>query len=81
MVAAAGPLELDVHWYAALRRLPASKLCGVQPCVNSAWTKQCSEPAPGNHAVHLSIGTRNRDVQDDWLRATGLSLGPAQTGW
>lgn len=57
------------------------KLCGDQLCVNSAWTVQCSEPAPGNHAVHLSIGTGNRDVQDDWLRATGLSLGPAQTGW
>lgn len=81
MVAAAGPLGLDVHWYAGLRGLPSSKLCGVQLCVNSVWTEQCSEPAPGNHAVYLSIGTRNRDVQDDWLRATGLTLGPAQTGW
>ncbi|QFZ72512.1 hypothetical protein GFH48_03860 [Streptomyces fagopyri] len=32
-------------------------------------------------SVLLSIGTRNRDVQDDWPRATGPSLGPAQTGW
>ncbi|MGW3631721.1 hypothetical protein ACWD7F_16395 [Streptomyces sp. NPDC005122] len=81
MVAAAGPLGLDVHWYAALRGLPAAKLCGVQLCVNSAWRAQCSESAPGNHAVYLSIGTRNRDVQDDWLRAIGLNLGPARSGW
>lgn len=65
MVAAAGPLGLDVHWYAAPRGLPATKPCGVQLCVNSAWTVERSEAAPGNHAVHLSIGTRNRDVLDD----------------
>ncbi|MFC8362601.1 hypothetical protein ACFUIY_22370 [Streptomyces griseorubiginosus] len=45
------------------------------------WTSQCTEPAPGTHAVYLSVGTRNLDVQDEWLRRTGLDLGPAQAGW
>jgi hypothetical protein len=81
MVAAVGPLAFEVQWYASLRGLPASKLCGVQLCINSVWTEGCSEPAPGNHAVYLSIGTKNRDVQDEWLRATGLSLGQALSGW
>lgn len=26
-------------------------------------------------------GTRNRDVQDAWLAATGLPLGPPLAGW
>lgn len=36
---------------------------------------------PGTQAVHLSIGTRNRDVQEERLEGTGLSLGPAVAGW
>ncbi|MGW0578702.1 hypothetical protein ACWD25_22665 [Streptomyces sp. NPDC002920] len=81
MVQAVGPLGFDASWYGALRGLPSSKLCGVQLCLNSVWTDQCTEPAPGTHAVYLSIGTRNRDVQEEWLRRTGLSLGPAVVGW
>jgi hypothetical protein len=81
MAAAVGPLGFDVAWDASLRGLPAQKLNGVQLTLNSVWTVQCTEPAPGTHAVHLSIGTRNRDVQDAWLAATGLRLGPPLTGW
>lgn len=81
MVEAVGPLGFDVAWDAQLRGLPSGKLCGVQLCLNSVWTSQCTEPAPGTHAVYLSIGTRNRDVQDEWLRATGLSLGEPLLGW
>ncbi|SHI24569.1 hypothetical protein [Streptomyces sp. 3214.6] len=81
MVQAVGPLGFDVSWEGSLRGLPSSKLCGVQLCLNSVWTDQCTEPAPGTHAVYLSIGTRNRDVQEEWLEGTGLSLGPAVVGW
>lgn len=81
LVADVGPLSFDVHWYAALRGLPSSKLCGVQLCLNSVWTSQCAEPAQGTHGVYLSIGTRNRDVQEEWLAATGLALGEALLGW
>jgi hypothetical protein len=81
MVQAVGPLGFDVSWEGALRGLPSSKLCGVQLCLNSVWTDQCTEPAPGTHAVYLSIGTRNRQVQEEWLHKTGLSLGPAVVGW
>jgi hypothetical protein len=81
MVADVGPLALDVHWYASLRGLPSSKLCGVQLCLNSVWTTQCAEPSQGTHGVYLSIGTKNRDVQDEWLAATGLSLGEPLVGW
>ncbi|MFE9448898.1 hypothetical protein [Streptomyces sp. NPDC006739] len=81
MVEAVGPLGFDVAWDGALRGLPSSKLCGVQLCLNSVWDVQCTEPAPGTHAVYLSIGTRNRDVAEEWLSRTGLSLGPALVGW
>ncbi|MGW1257695.1 hypothetical protein ACWD5Q_21510 [Streptomyces sp. NPDC002513] len=81
MVQAVGPLGFDVSREGALRGLSSSKLCGVQLCLNSVWTSQCTEPAPGTHAVYLSIGTRNRDVQEEWLKKTGLSLGPALLGW
>ncbi|MEU6281351.1 hypothetical protein [Streptomyces sp. NPDC047028] len=81
-VAACGPLSIDIGWLSALRGLPSAKLCGVQLCLNSRWTVQCSEPDPGRHAVYLSIGTRNPDeAAQDWLRATGLRLGKAQLGW
>ena len=65
----------------ALRGLPSSKLCGVQLCLNSVWTSQSAEPAQGTHGVYLSIGTRNRDVQEEWLAATGLALGEPLLGW
>ncbi|MEE4546078.1 hypothetical protein V2S66_29440 [Streptomyces sp. V4-01] len=81
MVAALGPLGFDVAWYADLRGLPSTKLCGVHLALNSAWTSQCTEPAPGSHAVYLSVGTRNHATQDAWLAATGLRLGPPLTGW
>ncbi|MEV7415435.1 hypothetical protein [Streptomyces sp. NPDC089919] len=82
VVRAAGPLELGVYWYAAFRGLPSSKLCGVQLCLNSRWSPSGGTvPAPGTHAVYLSIGTRNRDVADTWLKDTGLRLGPALWGW
>jgi hypothetical protein len=81
MVAAVGPLSLDVSWDASLHGLPSSKLCGVQLCLNGVWTSQCSEPAQGTHGVYLSIGTRNRDVQEEWLAATGLALGEPLLGW
>jgi hypothetical protein len=81
LVADVGPLSFDVGWDAGLRGLPSSKLCGVQLCLNSVWTSQSSEPAPGRHGVYLSIGTRNREVQDEWLAATGLTLGEALLGW
>ncbi|RAG81319.1 hypothetical protein DN069_33555 [Streptacidiphilus pinicola] len=81
VVAAIGPLALDVQWHAALRGLPASKLCGVQLCLNSVWTMQCAEPSQGTHGVYLSIGTKNRDVQEEWLAATGLTLGEPLVGW
>lgn len=81
LVADVGPLSFDVQWYAALRGLPSSKLCGVQLCLNSVWTSQASAPAQGRHGVYLSIGTRNSDVQDEWLAATGLSLGEPLWGW
>ncbi|MEU0409033.1 hypothetical protein ABZ307_14645 [Streptomyces griseorubiginosus] len=81
MVEAVGPLGFDVAWEGRLRGLPSAKLCGVQLCLNSVWTSQCTEPAPGTHAVYLSIGTRNYDVQDAWLGETGLNLGPALAGW
>ncbi|MEV1062785.1 hypothetical protein [Streptomyces sp. NPDC050263] len=72
MVQAVGPLGFDVSWEGALRGLPSSKLCGVQLCVNSVWTSQCTEPAPGTHVVYLSIGTRNRDSgRYDRRRVTG----------
>ncbi|MFF4629242.1 hypothetical protein [Streptomyces griseorubiginosus] len=81
MLEAVGPLAFDVAWEGSLRGLPSAKLCGVQLCLNSVWTSQCTEPAPGTHTVYLSVGTRNLDVQDEWLRRTGLDLGPAQAGW
>ncbi|QHA08980.1 hypothetical protein GQF42_42225 [Streptomyces broussonetiae] len=81
-VAACGPLSIDIDWFSALRGLPSSNLCGVQLCLNSRWTEQCSEPAPGRHNVYLSIGTRNSDeVARDWLRGTGLRFGESQLGW
>ncbi|MFG2133536.1 hypothetical protein ACGFNV_38050 [Streptomyces sp. NPDC048751] len=81
LVADVGPLSFDVNWYAALHGLPSSKLCGVQLCLNSVWTSQSAEPAQGTHGVYLSIGTKNRDVQEEWLAATGLALGEALLGW
>ncbi|MEU9170273.1 hypothetical protein AB0D34_21115 [Streptomyces sp. NPDC048420] len=81
LVADVGPLSFDVHWDAALRGLPSSKLCGVQLCLNSVWTSQCPEPEQGTHGVYLSIGTRNQDVQEEWLAGTGLALGEALLGW
>lgn len=81
LVADVGPLSFDVGWYAGLRGLPYSKLCGVQLCVNSVWTSQSADSAPGKHGVYLSIGTKNRDVQEEWLAATGLPLGEALLGW
>ncbi|MGW5248563.1 hypothetical protein ACWEQN_32890 [Streptomyces sp. NPDC004129] len=81
LVADVGPLSFDVGWHAALRGLPSSKLCGVQLCLNSVWTSQSAEPAQGTHGVYLSIGTRNRDVQEEWLAATGLALGEPLLGW
>ncbi|MFI1172846.1 hypothetical protein [Streptomyces melanogenes] len=81
VVQAAGPLGLSVYWYAALRGLPSAKLCGVQLCLNSRWSSGAPVPAPGTHAVYLSIGTRNRDIEDAWLHKTGLRLGPPLTGW
>ncbi|WP_370109353.1 hypothetical protein [Streptacidiphilus sp. MAP12-33] len=81
MVRAAGPLGFEVEWDVALRGLPYTKLCGVQLCLNSEWTSQSADPAPGRHAVYLSVGTKNRDVQDAWLASTGLTLGPALLGW
>ncbi|MFJ9895372.1 hypothetical protein ACIQPR_18870 [Streptomyces sp. NPDC091280] len=65
LVADVGPLSFDVGSDAALRGLPSSKLCGVQLCLNSVWTSQIAEPAQGTHGVYLSIGTRNRDVQEE----------------
>lgn len=81
LVADVGPLSFDVHWHAALRGLPAGKLCGVQLCLNSVWTSQSAEPAQGTHGVYLSIGTKNRHVEEEWLAGTGLTLGEALLGW
>ncbi|WP_129311452.1 hypothetical protein [Streptomyces sp. L2] len=81
-VAACGPLSIGIGWLSPLRGLPSATLCGVQLCLNSRWTVQCGEPDPGRHAVYLSIGTRTRDeAAQEWLRATGLRLGKAQSGW
>jgi hypothetical protein len=81
-VAACGPLSIDISWFSVLRGLPNSNLCGVQLCLNSTWTEQCSEPDPGRHTVYLSIGTRNSDADArDWLQGTGLRFGKSQLGW
>ncbi|MER5826412.1 hypothetical protein ABT086_30140 [Streptomyces mirabilis] len=61
-VAACGPLSIDISWFSSLRGLPNPNLCGVQLCLNSTWTEQCSEADPGRHSVSLSIGTRNSDA-------------------
>ncbi|MFG2858459.1 hypothetical protein ACGFZ9_49360 [Streptomyces mirabilis] len=80
-VAACGPLSIDISWFSALRGLPNPNLCGVQLCLNSTWTEQCSEADPGRHSVSLSIGTRNSDVDArDWLQGTGLRFGETQLG-
>ncbi|MFJ1610890.1 hypothetical protein ACIOHS_47515 [Streptomyces sp. NPDC088253] len=81
-VAVCGPLSIDISWFSALRGLPNLNLCGVQLCLNSRWTEQCSEPDPGRHTVYLSIGTRNSDADArDWLQGTGLRFGESQLGW
>ena len=81
-VTACGPLSIDISWFSALGGLPSANLCGVQLCLNSTWTEQCSEPDPGRHSVYLSIGTRSseEDVQE-WLHGTGLRLGKGLLGW
>ncbi|GAA2300979.1 hypothetical protein GCM10010234_49790 [Streptomyces hawaiiensis] len=81
-VAACGPLSLDISWISALRGLPSNNLCGVQLCLNSIWTQQCSEPDPGRHRVYVSIGTRNSDdAAREWLHGTGLRFGEPHMGW
>ncbi|QMU70494.1 hypothetical protein [Streptacidiphilus sp. P02-A3a] len=81
-VAAVGPLTVDINWYSSLLGLPAPKLCGVQLCLNGVWTVQCSEPAPGAHAVYLSIGTQNsEEIAERWLHETGLDVGEGLAGW
>lgn len=82
-VAALGPLAMDISWDCPLRGLPDPKLCGVQVCLNSAWREQCSDSEPGSFGVYLSIGSRarNRAVEDDWIRDSGLRLGEPHAGW
>lgn len=81
-VAVCGPLSIGISWFLALRDLPNSNLSGVQLCLNSTWTEQCSEPDPGRHTVYLSIGARNSDADAwDWLQGTGLRFGESQLGW
>lgn len=81
-VAACGPLSINISWFSALRGLPNSNLCGIELCLNSTWTEQCSEPDPGRHNVYISIGTRNSDdAARNWLQSTGLRFGQPQMGW
>ncbi|MFF9819486.1 hypothetical protein [Streptomyces sp. NPDC014006] len=83
MVAALGPLTLNVSWDCGWRGLPESKDCGVQLCLNSVWAGQHAEPASGEFGVYVSLGSRVAwtPAGEAWLRDSGLPLGEAQTGW
>ncbi|MEW2131777.1 hypothetical protein [Streptomyces sp. NPDC005435] len=82
MVLALGPLALDAGWDCRWRGLPDAKGCGVQLCLNSVWTAQHAEPAPGEFGVWISLGARSAwtPAAQAWLRETGLPLGGPQAG-
>ncbi|MGW7824870.1 hypothetical protein ACWGLF_44165 [Streptomyces puniciscabiei] len=83
MISVLGPLTMDVRWDCGWRGLPESKDCGVQLCLNSVWTGQHPEPAPGEFGVWVSLGSRVAwsPAGEAWLRDSGLPLGEPQTGW
>ncbi|MFM9443075.1 hypothetical protein [Streptomyces acidiscabies] len=83
MVSVLGPLTLNVSWDCAWRGLPESKDCGVQLCLNSVWSGQHAEPAPGESGVWISLGPRVAGTPEGeaWLRDSGLRLGEAESGW
>lgn len=83
MVSVLGPLTLNVTWDCGWRGLPEFKDCGVQLCLNSVWTEQTTEPAPGEFGVWISLGPRVAwtPAGEAWLRNSGLPLGGPQPGW
>jgi hypothetical protein len=83
MVAALGPLTMNVSWRCGWRGLPEFKDCGVQLCLNSVWAEHYAEPAPGEFGVWVSLGSRVAwtPAGEAWLRNSGLPLGGPQPGW
>lgn len=83
MVSVLGPLALNASWDCGWRGLAESKDCGVQLCANSVWTRQITEPSPGEFGVWVSLGARVAwtTAGENWLRDSGLPLGEPQQGW
>jgi hypothetical protein len=73
-------------WFAGYvsgwRGLAEFKDCGVQLCVNSAWTSQIAEPSPGEFGVWISLGARVAwtTAGESWRRDSGLAPGEPQQG-
>ncbi|MEU1598855.1 hypothetical protein ABZ468_40095 [Streptomyces sp. NPDC005708] len=82
MVSALGPLTMNVSWDCGWRGLSDFKGCGVRLCLNSVWTEQHTEPAPGEFGVWVSLGSRVAwsPAGQAWLRDSELALGEPQTG-
>jgi hypothetical protein len=83
MVSALGPLTMNVSLDCGWRGLSDFKACGVRLCLNSVWTEQHAEPAPGGFGVWVSLGSRVAWSPADqaWLRDSELPLGEPQTSW
>lgn len=82
MVSVLGPLTMSVSWNCGWRGVPEFKNCGVQLCLNSIWTDQYAEPAPGEFGVWVALGSRAAwsPAGEPWLRDSGLTLGEPQAG-
>ncbi|MFG1807452.1 hypothetical protein [Streptomyces sp. NPDC049040] len=83
MVAALGPLSLEVRWDCKWRGLPHAKMCGLQLCLNGVWGEQCIPEAPGEFGLWVSVGNSEeiRSVSPLWRETCGLDLGGPQGGW
>ncbi|AOR37147.1 hypothetical protein BFF78_17695 [Streptomyces fodineus] len=82
MVSVLGPLTMNVSWGCSWRGVPDFKNCGVRLCLNSVWTEQHPEPAPGEFGVWVALGTHAdwSPAGQAWLRDSGLTLGEPQAG-